>query len=303
MRGAILFCTVDYILEIMQKIIKNFIQAPVAQLGNLDNLFIELSHRACNLRCKHCYIEKNPYKQEKDFIETDRIKRALGDLGEHKLKSIYLTGGEPLLHPDFNQILRMCLKVTSTTILTNGMLVNEKKARFLRKIDDESEFETIYRISFEHFDELKNDDLRGRGSFRKAFNAAAGLIKYGFNPIISTVNYYGETREALYDGFYSLFKKIGFDFESINLKITPYIKRGEKEPVYNFSGVDVTKVDCINSRTLSKKGVFSCPMLSGDFRARMGNDLANFSKRTVLDTDFCQDCLKHDGRGFANDWD
>lgn len=289
--------------ENMQNIVKNFIQAPIAQFEELNNLFIELSYKACNLKCKHCYIEKSLYKQEKDFIEIEKIKRALNDIKGQNVKSIYLTGGEPLLHPDFNQILRMCLKVTNVTILTNGTLINEKKARFLRKIDDESNFETIYRISFEHYEELKNDEIRGRGSFRKAFSAAVGLIKYGFNPIVSTVNCYNESREDIYLGFSRLFNKVGFEFEPINLKIMPYIrKKGENASKFDFSKADTTKVDCINSRTLSKKGVFSCPVLSGDFRARMGSGLLDFSKRVILDTEFCESCLNHTGKGFVNDW-
>ena len=40
---------------------------PKIELTNLDNLFFQLSSKACNLRCKHCHIEKNPYKNEEDF--------------------------------------------------------------------------------------------------------------------------------------------------------------------------------------------------------------------------------------------
>lgn len=290
--------------ELLQHITKNFIHAPISELSELNNLFIELSYKACNLRCKHCYIEKSPYKQEKDFIELEKVKKALADIEGQNIKSIYLTGGEPLMHNDFNQILRMCLNLTNVTILTNGTLINEKKARFLKKIDDESDFETIYRISFEHYEELKNDDIRGRGSFRKAFCATSGLIKYGFNPIISTVNYYDEPEEQLYGGFLKLFEKAGLDFEPINLKIIPHFKRNTnvKENLVVSKNLDVSKIDCINSRVLTKKGVFCCPILSGDFRARTGNDLTNYSKKIVLDTEVCRICLAHGNKAFVNDW-
>ena|GEM_PF-436429 len=316
----------------MQEAVRNFIQAPVVHLSALDNLFIELSRKGCNLRCKHCYIEKSPYKQENDFIELEKIKNALKCIGEKNVQSIYLTGGEPLLHSDFNQILRMCLGITNVTILTNGIMVNEKKARFLRKIDDESDFETVYRISFEHYDEDKNDTLRGRGSFRKAFFAIMALSKYDFNPIVSTTNFYKEPEEVLRSGFENMFKKAGLEFEAINLKIMPYFKRASQseetcdeqdsqllnsdvgrarlcaEPPTGAegktlqSGSNLAHLDCINSRILTKKGVFSCPALSGDFRARMGNDLSNFSNKMVLDTELCQTCMAHGTKAFANDW-
>ena len=31
------------------------------------------------------------------------------------------------MHPDFNQILRMCLKISNVTVLTNGTMINDKK--------------------------------------------------------------------------------------------------------------------------------------------------------------------------------
>lgn len=292
----------------MQETVKNFIHAPVAELTELNNFFIELSRRACNLKCKHCYIEKSAYKEEKDFIGLDKIKKTLNGILSMEmtknLKSIYLTGGEPLLHPDFNQILRMCLLITNVTVLTNGILINEKKARFLRKIDDENKFETIYRISLEHYEELKNDDLRGRGSFRKAICAIGSLAKYDFNPIVSTVNYYDEPKEELYDGFSRLFKKAGLAFEPINLKIIPYFgkDKGGNNGAQGIRSTDTSKVDCINSRILTKTGIFSCPALSGDFRARVGNDLKDFSKKIVLDTEICQTCLTNNAKAFVNDW-
>ena len=279
-----------------------FMSAPQVELKELNNLFFELCYKACNLKCKHCYIEKNPYKQEKDFIPLDKIKNALLQTRGENISSIYLTGGEPLLHPDFNIILRMCLKFSNVTVMSNGVLINDKKARFLRKIDDENNFETIYRISLDHFDELKNDEIRGRGSFRKAFGAILNLAKYEFNPIISVCNYYQESREDLFKGFYELFKKHNFEIEDINLKIMPYFEKGDSDDFIEDFDFDKTKLDCCNSRVLSANGVYSCPALSNDFRARVGSDMSNYSKRTFLDTQKCAKCIKHFSKNQVNDW-
>ena len=205
--------------EASQKLLASkFMSAPQVELKELNNLFFELCYKACNLKCKHCYIEKNPYRQEKDFIPLDKIKNALLQTRGENLSSIYLTGGEPLMHPDFNTILRMCLKFSNVTVMTNGVMINDKKARFLRKIDDENTNETIYRVSLDHFDELKNDEIRGRGSFRKALSAILNLAKYEFNPIISVVNYKNRPKEEIFNEFKNYFFKKGFELEDINLK-------------------------------------------------------------------------------------
>ena len=289
--------------EASQKLLASkFMSAPQVELKELNNLFFELCYKACNLKCKHCYIEKNPYKQEKDFIPLDKIKNALLQTRGENLSSIYLTGGEPLMHPDFNTILRMCLKFSNVTVMTNGVMINDKKARFLRKIDDENTNETIYRVSLDHFDELKNDEIRGRGSFRKAMSAILNLAKYEFNPIISVCNYFCESREELFKGFYELFKKHGFEIEDINLKVMPYFEKDDREEFIEDFDFDKTKLDCSNSRILSINGVYSCPALSNDFRARCGLDMSNYSKRTFLDTRKCSKCIKHFSKNQANDF-
>jgi len=278
-------------------------QAPVVELNEINNLFFELTNKCCNLKCTHCFIKRNPFKKEKDFIQIDKIKQSLLSVKRNELRSIYLTGGEPMMHPDFNSILRMCLKVSNTTIITNGTFINDKKARFLRKIDDESNFETIFRISFEHYDEQKNDAVRGRGSFRKAVFAMQNLYKYDFNPIISITSYYKESREEMFKGFAEVCSKFGFELSDINLKITPYFDSDPKsfKQLENFE-TEGALLDCRNSRIVSAKGVFTCPALVNDFRARSGYLIENCSRKVCLDTEKCYICAHHNAKVFSNDW-
>ncbi len=280
----------------------SFMYAPCAELKELNNLFFELTRFNCNLKCPNCYIKKSSYKELKDYLKIDRIKTVLLQSRKENVKSIYLTGGEPLMHPDFNAILRMCLKFADTTVMTNGTFINEKKARFLRKIDDENEYETIYRVSLDHWEEAKNDSFRGYGNFRKVMLAISSLIKYGFNPIISFVNYFNEDRETIFQNFKTLFGKSGFEFEPINLKIIPYFKEVADDGELRHTNASNKMTDCINSRIISVRGIFACPVLCNDFRARVGSDLEDYTKKIYLDTEKCAACLKHDTKAFANDW-
>ena len=280
-----------------------FMTPPKVELAELENLFFQLCTKTCNLKCKHCYIERNPYKNEEDFISLDKIKQALIYIKGKRLNSIYLTGGEPLMHPDFNQILRMCLKVSNTTVMSNGVMINDKKARFLRKIDDESQFETIYRISLDSIDEIENDILRGRGSFRKALGAIMSLLKYEFNPIISVINYKNRTREEIFSEFQAYFYKKGFNLEDINLNIIPYFsKKDETAQVEFVKNINIQKLDCHNSRVISQTGIYSCPMLVGDYRARLGSSLGNYSKINYLDCEKCSICTHANQKVQVNDW-
>ena len=83
--------------------------APVYKLEDLNNIFIELTAKNCNQRCKNCYLDLPvSTKTVKDFLSVDRIKEALNDTKNENIHCIYLTGAEPMTHPDFNTILRLC---------------------------------------------------------------------------------------------------------------------------------------------------------------------------------------------------
>lgn len=265
--------------------------APKVELTSFDNLFIELTNQNCNLRCKHCYIDFEPYKKIKDFIPIEQIKEALKDLESYNLKMIYLTGGEPLLHPDFNTILRFCLKHKPVTIFSNGININDKKARFLKKVEDEGDNELFFNISIDNFDERKNDDLRGRGTFRKTIGAIQSLVKYSFTPTIKYTNFYNESRDLILDAMALVFERYNLAINDVNLEILPYFDKKKASAEFKINVESIEKLQCANSRILTSKGIFNCPMLVNDYRARSGSSFDAFSKKCYLESEICSQCL------------
>ncbi|MBR2108045.1 MAG: radical SAM protein, partial [Treponema sp.] len=133
----------------------------------------------CNQRCKHCYIDFPLKKNVQDFIPIEKVSEALNDLKGEDLQIIYLTGAEPMLHPNFNAMLRLCLSKSSVCICTNASLINEKKARFLKKVEQEGSNEIIFRLSLDHYDEIKNDNIRCRGAYRQTLRRNGALTAFG----------------------------------------------------------------------------------------------------------------------------
>lgn len=261
--------------------------APVCKLTELNHLFIELTAKNCNQRCKKCYIDFPLTKNVKDFIQVDKIKQALIDTKESDLKCIYLTGAEPMTHPDFNAILRLCLKRTNVCIFTNATFINEKKARFLKKVEDESEYQIIFKLSFASYDESRNDDVRFRGAYRQNMYALKCLDKYDFTTIMCVNNYYGEDERIIQ----AEFQRIISDAELKNTMVQ-ITKWAENNSFDNLTQIEDNGVyDCSNGRLLTQNGVFSCPFLTNDYRGRTGSDLKDFSPTVRLETDFCSACL------------
>lgn len=269
----------------------------MCKLKALNNLFIELTAKNCNQRCKHCYIEFPFNKNIKDFISTDTINEALNDTIQENIDCIYLTGAEPMTHPDFNTILRLCLKRTNVCICTNGSFINEKKARFLKRVENESEYELIFQLSIDHYNEIKNDDIRGRGSYRLVLNAVKSLIKYEFNPILCITNYYKEDTQILITEFKRVCDKIGFNASDNNFKINNlYTKTCEIENQSNFKS---KALDCEYGRILTTKGIYTCPFLANDHRGRCGSTFKDYSNKNLIETNFCSVCMNNKDMLFA----
>ena len=275
----------------------NIFSAPVVELTQLNNLFIELTAKNCNQRCKHCYIDFPISKNIKDFISLDKIKLALSDTMKDNIQIIYLTGAEPMTHPEFNAILRLCLKRASVCVCTNASFINEKKARFLKKVEEESSNEIIFKLSIDHYNEVKNDDIRTRGAYRQTISALKNLVKYNFNPILSIVNYYNEDEQVLLKEFKGICKKIGFETTDFNFQINNYYNK-YKPQVENFE-LGCKNFDCQAGRMLTDKGVYVCPFLANDHRGRMGNDFKDFSKKMHMETNFCLACSKNKSKMFS----
>lgn len=272
-------------------------QTPVCQLKELNNLFIELTSKNCNQRCKHCYIDFPLNKNVKDFISVDTIKKALTDTKNEKIKCIYLTGAEPMTHPDFNAILRMCLKRSNVCIFTNSTFINEKKVRFLKRVEDESDFEIIFKLSIDHYDEVKNDDIRGRGAYRQVLHAIKSLVKYGFNPILCITNYYNEDTNVLLTKFRDICKKIDFPATYNNFQINLYHDK-ENPPELDLN-TKYNSLDCEYGRILTSKGIYSCPFLANDHRGRCGSEFSDYAKRNTLESSYCATCVKNSEKLFG----
>lgn len=261
--------------------------APCYQLKELKNIFIEMTAGNCNQKCSNCYIDFPAAKPKKDFISVDRIKEAMADTKSENLECIYLTGAEPMTHPDFNFILRTCLKRCNVCICTNGSFLNEKKIRFLSKVEAEGQNQIFFRLSLVHYLEAENDKIKYRGNFRQTIFALKTLCRYNFNSVLAIQNYFKLSENEIEENFRRIFS----ENEILNTDLQIHCSYPDFEEE-NFVK-SAAKTDCMSGRVLSEKGVYSCPFLSGDYRGRSGSDFQNFSKNISAETDFCATCSKN----------
>ncbi|MBU1726818.1 MAG: radical SAM protein [Candidatus Omnitrophica bacterium] len=82
----------------------------------------------CNLRCKHCYCCFDPKKKE---LSPDEIGRIIDEVAAAGCIWLTLTGGEPLLRPDFLEIYTHAKKKGMlVSLFTNATLITPEIADY-----------------------------------------------------------------------------------------------------------------------------------------------------------------------------
>lgn len=139
----------------------------------------------CNYRCRSCGV----WRGERTILEvsTEEVKAGLDALRKVGVAEIVLSGGNPLLREDIDEIIDYASKHFITTIYDNGSMA-------LRKVDVLHKADFV-AISLDTLDEKKNDYMRGvKGGWRKSMEAIEKLHKEGISvgvaPTISQLNLY-----------------------------------------------------------------------------------------------------------------
>lgn len=124
----------------------------------LLRLLVWLCTYRCNLNCTHCYVKGRNINE----INTEEALRMIREVTELNPKHFNITGGEPLIRKDIFTILDEALKYElKTSIVTNGVLLNENTIEKLRKMNihvylslDAATKETFYKVRGWKMDEI-----------------------------------------------------------------------------------------------------------------------------------------------------
>ncbi len=98
---------------------------PVYQRGPMRNVHLSLSE-GCNLQCRYCYARQRVETSD-NALTIDDYRLIISRLAEEYGNITFtLTGGEPLLNPDWADVARAVKDAGCRAfLLTNGTLINE----------------------------------------------------------------------------------------------------------------------------------------------------------------------------------
>lgn len=135
----------------------------------------------CNLACRHCWIAPrySNVTTASEYLPLPLFRSVIEQALPLGLTGIKLTGGEPLLHPDFMEILEIAREHDiEVTVETNGTLLTPELAESLARCKNLS-----ISVSLDGVDAETHEWVRGvKGSFEAALGGIRTLVAAGIQP-------------------------------------------------------------------------------------------------------------------------
>lgn len=216
-----------------QQAYSRFMDAKARNAGTpLTGLF-ELTP-LCNLDCKMCYVHLTPEQMKGREVLRAKDWISLADQAvEMGMISAELTGGEAMLHPDFDEIyLHLRDRGIRIALLSNGLLLTRKRIDFLKKNPPASLQMTIYGG-----DEDSYERLTGRRVYHEVLENIIAAREIGARMVISTTpsRYFGKKElEAVrefcrkYDLQMKINKELNIPREETGRKLSDFLLTDEE---------------------------------------------------------------------------
>jgi MoaA/NifB/PqqE/SkfB family radical SAM enzyme len=142
----------------------------------------------CNFRCEHCSIDKfkqTPIEEKnRRIFQLEDIRELSRQADELGLAHFVITGGEPLIFPDFDKVVE-AIDPSKFFLVSdsNGWFLDYEKAKHLKSIGLDK-----IQLSLDGADAQSHDKFRNKpGSWQRCVNAIDACQKAGLHLILSTV--------------------------------------------------------------------------------------------------------------------
>jgi MoaA/NifB/PqqE/SkfB family radical SAM enzyme len=184
--------------------------APASDSGDLGApLYVawQLTNE-CNLACLHCIEESGPGKAFRDELGRAEIFDILEQLSAKDVPYLSLSGGEPMLHPlFFDMVERICADGIQLKIETNGHYLTEESSKRLKDLGVKAVQVSLDGATRETFNRM-----RVRGDFDRAIAGIRTLrdcgvpIEINYSPTRFNVHEIGAAVDLAFElGAYSFY--------------------------------------------------------------------------------------------------
>ncbi|WP_229662276.1 Rv1681 family radical SAM protein [Agromyces bauzanensis] len=205
----------------------------------------------CNLRCDYCCVSSSP-QTDRRALGVDRVARLADEAADAGVQELILTGGEPFLLPDIDEVVASCTTRLPTTLLTNGMLFRGGRLERLRRMDRDR---LTLQISLDSATPELHDAHRGPRAWERAVGGIRLALDEGFDVKVAATLPADQAHEvAPFTQFLG-----GLGIRPENRVIRAIAHEGAAD-----SGVELTVDSLIPEVTVTAEGVWWHPVAATD---------------------------------------
>lgn len=135
----------------------------------------------CNLACDYCAVASAPDAAPR-WLPVDTFRGVVDEAVDAGFTDLYVTGGEPFLHPDIIDMLDYASSRLPTVVLTNAMLLRGRRAAGLTRLADRT---LVIQTSLDGAEPATHDRHRGAGSFERVIEGIRYLVDLGLPPRVA----------------------------------------------------------------------------------------------------------------------
>lgn len=279
---------------------------------------------ACNLVCRHCYLECGPERTERMSRAT--MESCLEAFSARGFSTLDITGGSPEYHSDLAWFLREGAKLGQTIVRTNATLLCEPDYEHLAEAFAEAGARVVVSLPF--YNGEGADAQRGCGVFARAVRSIKRLNELGYGrmealPLDIVYNVAGPFLPPPQELVEEAYKQVlaseqGIEFNSLlafnNYALGRFAADLMESGMFdeylglladNFNALAVTRMMCLDQVNVDVDGVlYDCecnhvlglPLMNGDRPATV-DDLVRgpLAKRRVKTNPICYSCAAGSG--------
>ncbi len=203
----------------------------------------------CNLACDCCCARSSPQAARR-AIGVDRTRQLVAEAAEAGVAEVFLTGGEPFLLPDLDQLVHACVDRLPTTLLTNGMLFRGARLEMLRRIP---RVDFTLQISLDSARPDRHDRHSGVGTWQRALDGIGIARDEGFHVRVAATVDPAEADAAAQAALHQALDRLGIPRE--DQLVRPIARRG-----FATDGLTLTVETLLPEITVTVDGVYWHPV-------------------------------------------
>ncbi len=227
----------------------------------------------CNLACDYCAVASSPTARARS-LSLEQFRSRVDEAVAEGFAELYLTGGEPMLHPDLPGMLSYAVDRLPTVLLTNAMLLRGGRLDRLRSLAGHPKL--VIQTSLDGARPATHDVHRGRGSWQRTMDGIATALQLGLPVRVALTETPQNTAEI--GEVADLLADLGVKGDAFAVR--PMLRRG-----FSADGMDIGEDDTTPELTVTGDGLHWHPagadaetspdmlLISGPAPLRLGKQL------------------------------